>query len=106
MSEMFVVQYQTRPEAADENERIVREVFAELNATNPGGLRYVSLRLGDGVTFVHIGIVEGEVNPLGDTKAFQEFQQTIGERLAGSPQRSDATVVGAYGLPGLAENPR
>ena len=34
-----VVRYQTKPERADENEALVKDVFAELQAANPDGLR-------------------------------------------------------------------
>ena len=58
------VRYQTTAEAAEENQRLVEQVYAELNDSKPDGLRYVTLRLADGVTFVHIAFVEGEENPL------------------------------------------
>lgn len=32
-------------------------------ADDPGGLRYATFRLADGVTFVHIAITEGKDNP-------------------------------------------
>src|SRR5262249_51052000 len=48
-----VVRYQTRPEAADENARLIADVFRELEAKAPEGLRYLVLRLADG-GFVHV----------------------------------------------------
>jgi hypothetical protein len=96
MGQPFMVRYETKPEAADENQRLVENVFAELNANNPGGLRYASFRLADGVTFVHIGVVEGDADPLAESKAFGEFSQGAGERIAGKPQRDGATLIGSY----------
>ncbi|WP_327002986.1 hypothetical protein OHA72_49200 [Dactylosporangium sp. NBC_01737] len=87
-----VIRYQVRPEAAEENQRLVEGVFAELAAVAPPGLRYTSLRLADGVTFVHV--VDGEGLP--ELPAFQEFQRGLAGRLATGPTRDDATVVGAY----------
>ncbi|MFG1838959.1 hypothetical protein ACGFH8_11050 [Micromonospora sp. NPDC049175] len=87
-----VIRYQTKPGAADENQRLIEDVFAELAATAPPGLRYSSFRLADGVTFVHV--VDGD--GLTELAAFQEFQRTFGERLAVSPTRDDATLVGSY----------
>lgn len=48
-----IVIYQAKPEAADENQRLLEKVFEELRARQPSDLRYLSARLGDG-TFVHI----------------------------------------------------
>jgi hypothetical protein len=96
MGQPFVVRYETKPEAADENQRLVEKVFAELNAENPGGLRYASFRLADGVTFVHIGVVDDGADPLANSKAFAEFSQGAGERMAGRPARDGATLIGSY----------
>jgi hypothetical protein len=93
-----VVRYKTKPESADENERLVRQVFAELAQEGPEGLRYASFRLEDGVSFVHIAVVEGEDNPLSASAAFGQFQSGIRDRCVEGPQPSDATVIGNYGL--------
>jgi hypothetical protein len=87
-----VIRYQTKPEAADENQRLIENVFAELAATAPPGLRYSSFRLEDGVTFVHVADGEG----LTDVPAFQEFQRTFADRLADDLVREEATLVGSY----------
>ena len=52
MSRATVVRYTTRPESADENERLIRAVFAQLAEQRPAGLRYSSIRLEDGVSFL------------------------------------------------------
>ena len=93
-----VVKYTTKPEHADENERLIRDVFAELTAEHPEGLRYVSLRLGDGVTFIHVATIDGDSNPLSASAAFAKFQAGIGDRCDDGPHPSDATVIGAYRL--------
>jgi hypothetical protein len=97
MSKTAVVQYKTRPEAAEENQRLIEEVFAELNSKDPGGLRYMSLRLADGVSFVHVAIVEDGSNPLAESAAFAEFTHNIAERCVEQPRQTTATVVGSYG---------
>jgi len=96
MSEVRIVRYRTRPEAAEENQRLVAKVFAELNAEDPGGVRYASFRLADGVSFVHVVIHEGEEDPLGALGAFAEFQRGIGDRVTGPPRAEAATMVGSY----------
>jgi hypothetical protein len=104
MSKTVVVRYLTRPEAADENQRLVENVFAELGRNDPGGLRYATFRLKDGVTFVHIAIVDGETNPLEHTAAFAEFQRGIADRCVDRPVASDATLVGSYRVAWASES--
>jgi hypothetical protein len=99
MSKTVIVRYKTRADAADENQRLVERVFAELAENDPGGLRYATFLLADGVTFVHVATVEGDVNPLHKVSAFAEFQRDIGERCAEPPAAGDATLVGSYRWP-------
>jgi hypothetical protein len=92
-----VVRYRTKLDRAEENQRLVEAVFAELAATNPTGLSYTTLRLADG-TFLHIAEIEGDGNPLNGVAAFAEFLKDIGERceLGKGPDPQQATVVGSY----------
>jgi len=98
MSMIKVVRYRTNPQDAEENARLIRDVFAELAAGQPAGLRYASFRLDDGVSFVHVAVVDGDHNPLSDSAAFAKFQSGISDRCADGPAASDATVVGSYRL--------
>ena len=96
-----VVRYKTKPDRADENEAFIGEVFAELDAERPDGLRYMTFRLADGVSFVHVASIEaldGE-NPLAATLAFGAFQREIADRCEEGPLVMDATVVGSYRFP-------
>ena len=95
-----VIRYRTRPECADENARLVREVFAELASTEPAGFHYVTFRLDDGVTFVHVATIEAE-NPLASSPAFDRFQSGVGSRCEEGPAAADAVVVGSYGVHGI-----
>lgn len=96
MSSTVVVRYRTTEDRAEENRRLVEAVFAELAAEEPGGLQYITLRLADGVSFVHVALIEGDDNPLTRSAAFAEFQRAIAERCAEPPAVSEATVVGRY----------
>jgi hypothetical protein len=87
-----VIRYTTRPEAADDNQRLIEEVFAELARTAPAGLTYSTFRLADGVTFVHVVAGDG----LPQLASFQEFQRALGERLTAGPTRETATLIGTY----------
>lgn len=92
-----VVRYTPQANRADENQNLVEAVFAELNATDPGGVRYATYRLADG-TFIHIADVDAEPNPLGGIAAFAKFQEDIGERCepGRGPNPQPATLVGSY----------
>jgi hypothetical protein len=97
MSHVAVVRYTTRPDTADENEQLIKAVFTQLAEQQPKGLRYVAIRLDDGVSFVHVAILEHEHNPLAVLPAFSEFVSAINERCANGPTPANGTVVGAYG---------
>lgn len=92
-----VVRYRPKADRADENQRLVEAVFAELGSADPGGLRYATFRLADG-TFVHIADIEGDTNPLGSSAAFAEFQREINDRCepGHEPDAQPATLVGSY----------
>ncbi|MQY28646.1 hypothetical protein [Nocardia aurantia] len=95
MATAVVVQYRTRPGAAEENQRSIERVFGELAELHPEGLRYTALRMPDGVGFVHVAIVEGET-ALTDLPAFREFQAGAADRMAEPPVVTRAAVIGAY----------
>jgi hypothetical protein len=94
MTDAFVVRYETTPETADENQRLIEAVYAALAADAPDGLRYQTFRLADGVTFVHVALGDGAV--LAQLPAFQEFQREFGDRRVAAPDAAAATVVGTY----------
>ena len=93
-----VVRYHTLSEAADENQRLVEAVFADLASTKPEGLKYATFRLDDG-TFVHIAEHDDD-NPLTKSAAFKEFVQRVAERCepGRGPNPQPATLVGSYGF--------
>jgi hypothetical protein len=93
-----VVRYQTKPDRADENQALIKRVFAELSEVQPEALRYASFRLADGVSFVHVACVETAdgSNPLTELPAFTDFVRAIGDRTEEGPVSTGATVVGAY----------
>ncbi len=95
-----VIRYSTKPESADENQRLVEDVYAELAARDPGGMRYATLRLADGVTFIHIFMTDSDDTPntMGDIAAFVEFQRELAQRCVEQPASQAATVVGSYRL--------
>ncbi len=93
-----VVRYQAKPERADENQRLIEQVFAELRARVSSGFTYRVFRLDDGVTFIHVAIEHATENPdsLQAVPAFQAFVADIAERCDVPPLAMGATVVGEY----------
>ena len=92
-----MVRYKVRPEAAAENERLIRQVFAQLASEAPAGVRYQSIRLADGVSFVHTASYNGEgPSPLALLPAFKEFLAGIKERCVEQPVTFEAEALGAY----------
>lgn len=94
-----IVRYQTKPERADENEKLIEAVFAELREKAPEHFGYASLRLDDGVSFVHIVVEKspGDI-ALSDLDAFKRFTENIADRCDVQPQPSSAKIVGNYNL--------
>jgi hypothetical protein len=95
-----MVRYKVKPDRATENEELVRAVYAELERTDPAGLRYVTFRLDDGVSFVHLASIETEDgrSPLSDVKAFKQFQENIGERCDEAPVATELREIGSFRL--------
>jgi hypothetical protein len=90
----MVIRYRTRPDAAEENARLVEDVYRALATLEPAGFRYKTYRLADEVTFVHVADYAGAENPLSALPEFAEFQR---QRCVEPPAPSEATVVGSYG---------
>lgn len=97
-----MVRYTVKPGRAEENERLVRDVYDELHRTGPEGIRYATFRLSDGVTFVHVASVETDdgANPLSGVAAFARFQERVSERCDVPPVVTELTEVGSYRLLG------
>jgi hypothetical protein len=98
--ETTVVRYKVKADRADENRQYIKKVFAELDENKPDGLRYVSFNLDDGLSFVHIAVVETAdgKNPLPETSAFQDFLSEIKDRCDEPPVATKADIVGSYRL--------
>ena len=99
MQKRLVTRYAMRSsEDADENQRRIEGVFAELAAAEPDNVSYLVLRLADD-SFVHLSFHDhgdDEVNPIASTAAFAHFQDGHADRRAGGVDQQRATLVGAY----------
>ncbi len=90
-----LVRYRTKPELANENQRLIEAVFQELRTRHPDGVRYLALRLADGA-FVHFATTEGNTGALTSLDAFRAFQNGVKQRCLELPQVGEATSIGNY----------
>src|SRR6187402_2647881 len=93
-----IVRYETKPDRADENQKLVEAVFADLEEREPEGFTYKVFRLEDGVSFLHVVIEHGidDADSLQDVPAFQAFVADIDDRCDIIPVPMEATIVGGY----------
>ena len=99
MEKRLVTRYAMRSaEDADENQRRIEGVFAELAEAKPDNVSYIVLRLADD-SFVHVSFHdhgEDEINPISSTAAFAHFQDGHGDRREGGVDQQTAQLVGSY----------
>ncbi len=91
-----IVRYRVKPDQVERNEELVRAVYEELHRVDPTGFRYATLKLEDGVSFVHIAESDGSESPLPKLAAFQGFQREIVERCDEPPVVMEAAEVGSF----------
>lgn len=92
-----MVRYKVRPDRADENETLVKAVYAQLAREMPEGLHYATFRLPDGVSFMHIVVETDQPGRiLGDVAAFKAFTADIESRCDEPPVVTELTLVGSY----------
>ncbi|MDQ7809014.1 hypothetical protein Q5425_35235 [Amycolatopsis sp. A133] len=99
MRDLTIVRYQTCPEIAEENHQLIEQVMADLNDRDPGGLRYASFWLDDGVTFVHVVINDDDMDPLSRSAAFQALQVGLSERHIGGTRPCSAMSTATAARP-------
>src|SRR5260370_35960382 len=90
-----LIRYKTKPDRAQENQRLIESVFAELEAKSPDGIRYLVLRLDDG-TFVHFVAVDPKeaVTSVPELEAFRLFQNGQQDRFIQPRTAGVASIVG------------
>ena len=96
MAKAVVVRYQTRADAAEGNQRLIGQVFAELSAEDPGEVRYAAFRLADGVNFVQVALFDRGGQPTVVVEGVRGLPGRGGRRRAGPPVVREATLIGSY----------
>jgi hypothetical protein len=97
MAQQTSVRYTARDAAAaDANQRLIDDVFTELEGLAPDGLSYRVARSADGLSFEHVAVVDDGPNPLLSLASFQAFSSTVAERVVGPPVVQTGEVVARY----------
>jgi quinol monooxygenase YgiN len=95
-----MIRYKVRPDQLARNAILLGEVYAELEATRPSGLRYATFQFDDQgsfVTFVEFEGMPGSA-PHHRLASFQRYRSTLDERCEQPPVTTVLREVGSYGF--------
>lgn len=90
-----LVRYRTFDDKADDNQRAIESVFAELSRSVPSGLRYVAMR-GPDATFYHLAVADPSAPALAELDSFRDFRGGLSARISEPPVSIDLTIVGSH----------
>jgi quinol monooxygenase YgiN len=96
MMGQVLIRYRLKPDQVERNEELIRAIYEELDRAAPSGLRYVTFKLEDGVSFMHISESEGEESPMAGLASVQEFRRELADRCEEQPVLTELTEVGSY----------
>jgi len=96
MSAFVMVRYEVKPGQVADNEELVRGVYDELGETRPTWLRYATFVQEDGVSFVHLAVIDEERGQLRDVAAFRRFREGLADRLVAPHANTPLRQVGGY----------
>ncbi len=91
-----MVRYEVKPDQVEENERLARGFYAELAEAQPSWLRYATFVMDDGVTFVHLAVIETSQGELRDLAAFRAFREGLADRVVAPLANTPLRQVGSY----------
>jgi hypothetical protein len=93
-----LVRYKVKASKVAENEQLVKEVYKQLHEKKINGFHYTTLKLDDGVTFIHIAYSDTEQanKESSSLSAFKKFQENIKDRCDEQPVVSQVSVIGSY----------
>ena len=95
-----MVTYTVKPDRVEENEELVRAVYAGLREIGDPDIRYATFKKEDGVTFVHLAFFPSAATQavLSNSPAFQAFQAGLRERCDVPPNPQPLEPIGSFGL--------
>src|ERR1700712_5897042 len=94
----ILVRYKLKADKVTENETLVKKVYEQLHEERIEGFHYCTLKLADGVSFIHVALADSEEAnaTFGRLSAFKNFQENIKDRCEELPVVNAITVIGAY----------
>ena len=88
-----------KPEHVEAAEAAVKRMFAAIERAELEGIRYASLKLADGVTFLALlELEDGVENPLPSLPEAQAFYARLPEWYAEPPEVGPGAPIGSYRL--------
>jgi quinol monooxygenase YgiN len=92
------ITYRIKADSQEQHEQLLSDLFAELDQTQPGGLRYEVYRLDDGLSYLHFVFLDKQAHgPLQRPQALKAFHAGLRDRCEGEQERRELTPVGAFG---------
>jgi hypothetical protein len=91
------VVYTTKAEYAEQNQKNIKNVMADLEKLNHAGINYNSCLSADGKTFIHTAFYKGDedLKVLNDLPSFKHFQEQLkASGLEVPPKQELLTLVG------------
>jgi|HubBroStandDraft_4_1064222.scaffolds.fasta_scaffold182201_2 quinol monooxygenase YgiN len=95
-----MISYRVKADQIDRNAELLADVYAELAATRPGGLRYATFRIDDQGSFVAFVEFDGQPGTAAHHRlaSFQRYRSTLDERCERPPAVTVLREVGSYGF--------
>lgn len=87
--------YKVKSEKTQEHEQLTSEVFQDLRALSPRGVRCLVLRLPGGC-YIHIALFDEGATLFDALDSFRLFQITMLERCVEPPKADEVAVVADY----------
>ena len=96
---VLTVRATLKEEHVADAEAAVQRMFAAIEREQLEGIRYASIKLADGVTFLALlEIEDGVENPLPGLPEAQEFYERLPEWYVEPPEVGPGTPIGSYRL--------
>ncbi|MGB0094419.1 MAG: hypothetical protein WBP81_18050 [Solirubrobacteraceae bacterium] len=96
---ILMAQAKIKAEGVTDVQAATEKMFAAINAAQPEGIRYASVLLPDGETFVALlQVDDGVDNPIPALPEFRELQERVAGSRAEPASVQPLTVIGSYRL--------
>jgi hypothetical protein len=96
---VLMAQAKINAESVTDVQAATKKMFAAINAAQPEGIRYASVLLPDGKTFVALlQVDDGAENPIPALPEFRALQERVESSRAEPPSVQTLKVIGSYRL--------